>query len=107
MVDGFKPFFGKQPLIRGTKRKFLVTKPRVFVYEMGDGGCPIVKAGATLDTMEEVDMLQNGTISMDFERAYHSCLPLKKPKYIDVMDLANNYVAKSDIDYYEKLTCKE
>lgn len=97
MVDGFKRFFDKQPLVRGTKRMFLVTKPRVFVYEMGHGGCPI----GTLDSMKEVNMLQNGTI------AYPSALSLKKPKYIVVMDLANIYVAKSEIDYYEKLTCKK
>lgn len=54
--------------------------------------------------MEEV--LQSGTIAINFERAYPSSLPLKKPKYIDVKDLANNYVAKSEIAYYEKLTCK-
>ncbi|XP_057662606.1 uncharacterized protein LOC130897743 [Diorhabda carinulata] len=101
-VNYLKPNF-KKTVINQHRQKFAISKYKLILYEANSGiqcsescNVPIYSTFniqcSTLDTNTAPNQL------------YKEKLPLKKVKYDNVMVLANQYVPKNDLSYYEKLT---
>lgn len=112
------PLSLKQPLDQNGE-KFLVTKYRVFEYDVNhidevwvtkgmDLGCnPVQKyrilKGTKSDSPNRTTSNDVYPVFRPVDRRYLSCLKMKANKYKDVMSLVTKFVPQSDMEYYRAL----
>lgn len=108
MVEHLAGFFPNIPKIcngQSRKKKFLITKPRLFVYDKKgiEKGTILVGTGID-DQMDTVNLYCSGNIGLTGAAcAYLEPLKIKALKFRDVQSLAQKYVAPSDIEFYNSL----
>lgn len=103
-VNYLKPYF-KKTVINQHRQKFAISKYKLILYDQESSG---IQCSETCNTpIYSTFNIQRGTFDFTLQpnRLYDQKLPLKKLKYANVMVLANQYVPKNDITYYENLTC--
>lgn len=93
------------------KEKWLISKYKIFDYVL-DEGIPRLRVSlnhSLLNSKEfRLEKQPNVPITFPLNPAplYTEALPLKEPKYKDVMELAEKYVPRDDMIFYDGLKCE-